>query len=654
MPPPCRGARLCGVLYHEGLAHRFGRGEGEIMKQFGWTGKILWVDLTTGKIRTGPTSDFEPEKYLGGVGLNSKIFWEMGCPRVEAFDPQSPLLMSIGPVTGTAGPFGRAEVSGIAPQAYPQETFAYSGIGGKIPTEIKYAGYDALVITGKSEKPVYLSILDDRVKLNDAKSLWGLDTFETQKALMTAHGNSSVLTIGPAGENLCRVAIILNETASAAGQGGYGAVMGSKNLKAIVVKGSGSMKVARPDALMRLQQDRMKAGEWLRGGAQTWGRYPLTGGAIAREMGTRHLKRLGGCHGCTYQCMGFYNIPGIGQGGQMCVEAWYGYFSGGSSEGYWEGNILSQKLGINNYELLGIMSWLMALRGNVDRKALGVTSIPIFDHAGESKMGGQEVHHQFLTELLQGMASGKSLLAQGTGRAADKLGPAAKRAFNATFPKRGYTSHHITSVGSALHWAMDSRDPFNSTHDYIMPGEGFGFRPDVAEHFGVHGGDMMGGRKNVYDQTEVQTAWVQNHQNIKNSLPICEYASMPGTFFHPPAMDIRIFEAGVLSAVTGEDYSVERLWETGARIMAIRRAIAVSRENRSRQEDDLHPFWFERRMGAQNLSAPLDKDQWEALKDRYYALRGWNKTNGRPTRPSLEKLGMKRVADRLEKEGKLG
>jgi aldehyde:ferredoxin oxidoreductase len=624
------------------------------MKPYGWTGKVLWVDLTNRKIRIVPTSDFEPEKYLGGVGLNSKIFWEMGCLKVDAFDPQSPLLISIGPVTGMAGPFSRAEVCGIAPQSYPQETFAYSGIGGKIAVEIKYAGYDALVIVGKSDPPVYLSIVDDQVKLNDAKSIWGLDTFETQKTLMANHAKAAVLTIGPAGENLCRVAIILNETASAAGQGGYGAVMGSKNLKAIVVKGSGSMKVARPDVLMKLQQQRMEAREWLEGGAQSWGRYPLTRGAIANDMRFNRLKRMGGCHGCTYQCMGFYDIPGIGKGAQMCVEAWYGWFSGDSSEGYWEGNILSQKLGINNYELLGIMSWLLTMRGMVDKKALGITSIPIIDKSGQPQFGGKDVHHQFLTELLGGMASGKSLLSQGLGRAADKLGPATKAAFNANFPARGYTSHHIENVGSALHWALDSRDPYNSCHDYTIPFQGFGYNTQVASHFGLPGGDMIGGRRNVYERTEYQTVWVQNHQSIKNSMPICEYASMPGSFFHPPGMDIRIFEANILSAVTGIDYPVERLWETGERIMAMRRAIAVSRENRSREQDDLHQLWFERRMGAQYLGAPLDRGQWEALKDRYYVVRGWNRKNGQPTRASLEKLGMKGVADRLEKEDRLG
>jgi aldehyde:ferredoxin oxidoreductase len=301
------------------------------------------------------------------------------------------------------------------------------------------------------------------------------------------------------------------------------------------------------------------------------------------------------------------------------------------------------------------MTWLLAVQnGIVDKKELGLTSIPIIDRAGQPKFGGQEAHHQFLTELLSGMASGKSILSQGTGRAAEKLGPAAQKAFNGIFPAWGYTSHHIENVGSALHWAMDTRDPYSSCHDYTFQIGGFGYHTDVADHFGMPGGDMLGGRKMVYDRTEHQTVWVQNHQSIKNSMPICEYSSMPGSFFHPPAMDIRIFESRVLSAVTGVDYSVERLWEAGDRITTLRRAVAVLRENRTREQDDLGRVWFERRVGAQSLAAPLDRAQWEALKDRFYALRGWNRANGRPTRARLEQLGMKGVADQLEKEGKLG
>jgi aldehyde:ferredoxin oxidoreductase len=623
-------------------------------KAFGWAGKILWVDLTKAKISTIPTSDFEPEKYLGGVGLNSRIFWELGAPKAAAFDPDSPLLISAGPLTGAPGPFNRAEICGIAPQSYPRELFAYSGLGGKFPAELKYTGYDGIVILGRSERPVYLFVDDKNATLKDATHLWGLDTFETQKTLSGSHPKAAALAIGPAGENLCRFAILLNETGNAAGQGGYGAVLGSKNLKAVVVRGTGSYKMAHPERFLDLVAERHAAGEWLTGGAQSWGRYPLCGDPVSSEMRAKYLKRYAGCHGCPYQCMGFYDMPGIGKGAQMCVEAWYGYLSNGSSEGYWEGNILSQKLGINNYELLGLMIFVLTAVATkaVAKQDLGLSSIPQIDHAAEAKFGGQKVHHEFLVSLLNGIAEGKSPLAQGVARAAEKLGPAAIRIFEDQYPAYGYMSHHLKNIPSALHWATDTRDPFSSCHDYLV----LGAVPTIAGYFGLPGGDIrlpdktsdFTGVKIVYDRAEHSAVWVQNHQSLKNSLPICEYSSFPSSYFHPPEMDIRIFESKILSAVTGRDYDVARLWEAGERIWNLRRAIMAFREDRERKNDTIGRLWFERTVaGGQSLAAPLDRKQWDEVLTRYYELRGWNPQNGRPTRAKLEALGMKSIADKL-------
>lgn len=615
---------------------------------YGWAGRVAQIDLTERKAIDIPTSDFGPESFIGGVGLNTKIFWEMGSPQVDAFHPDSPLLISVGPLTGASGPFNRAEVCGIAPQSYPEELFAYSGFGGKFPTELKYAGYDGIIILGKADEPVYLLINNDSIEIKGAGHLWGVDTYDTQKALISSHPKASVVTIGPAGENLCRIAIMLNETASAAGQGGFGAVMGAKNLKAVVVQGAGTVKVAKPDDFLRLIGERHAMGEWLRGAAQSWGRYPLCGEPIRSEMQSKYLKRFAGCYGCPYQCMSFYDIPGIGKGAQMCVEAWYGWFSRGSAEGYWEGNILSQQLGINNYELLGIMIFIQSAigYGAITEEDLGLTDVPPI-------LGDREVHHKFLTELLNGIARGTSPLSQGVGRAAEQFGPAAVSLFEGQYPARGYTNHHIECVGSALHWATDSRDPWSSCHDYQS---GFGPYPNIADHFGVPGGDWGGmGKRNMYNGTEYQTAWVQNHQQLKNSLPICDYASSPGTYFHPPDMDIQIFESEVLSAITGVDFNVEKLWEAGERIWTLRRAIMVLRENRQRGDDDIGQAWFERLIGgSESLSQPLDRNKWEALIDRYYSLRGWNVSTGRPTREKLEELGMREVADTLQSAGRIG
>jgi len=219
-------------------------------------------------------------------------------------------------------------------------------------------------------------------------------------------------------------------------------------------------------------------------------------------------------------------------------------------------------------------------------------------------------------------------------------------------------SHHIRGVGEALHWATDTRDPFNSCHDYVSA---FGINKTIADHFDVIGGyldgEFEGKHQNIYEDTEHETTWVQNHQCLRNSLPICEFPSMPSWFFHPPEMDIRIFESKCLSAVTGVDVDVDHLWEKGSRIWNLRRAISVLREDRHKDDDTVCDDMFKEVINVhapEKLPAPLDREKWDALKDRYYELRGWNVDNGRPERAILESLDMKDVADKLEGAGKLG
>jgi len=638
---------------------------------YGWAGKVLWVDLTSGKITKVPTSDFEIEKYIGGVGLNSRIFWELGCPKVDAFHPDSPLILSVGPLTGTSGPFTRATACAIAPQCYPDELFTYSGFGGKFPSELKYAGYDGIVVVGKAEKPVYLSILDDEVEIKDARNRWGLDTFETQQVLTDSHPKASVLTIGPAGENLSRMAIIITETSGAAGQGGYGAVMGSKNLKAIVTRGTGTVRIARPDDFMELIRQRKEAGDWVAGPNMTWGRYPNCSLHIWKEMKEKYLKRFTGCYACPYQCHGFYNVPGLGKGTQMCADIWYGYSNQYATRPTWRANLLAQKLGINNFDLSGLMGFLRHAipMGLVKKEDLGLSSFPLLDLPLEPEYGDEEAHHEFVEKLLYGIAAGTSPLSQGVARAVEQFGQDARDLYNAIFPAWGNQRHHNRGVGESLHWATDNRDPMNSCQDYVRyPRHGFGSNKEIADWFGVPGGylegESEGKHQNIYEGTERQVVWVQNNQSLKNSLTICELASPPGQFFHPPEMDIRVFESSALSAVTGIDYDVDRLWEAGAKIYNLRRAIMVFREDRQRDDDTVSPIWFEGKgdidittlqsLRGQTMSEPLDRERWESLKDRFYELRGWNARTGVPTRSRLEELGMKDVADKLQGAGKMG
>ncbi len=621
---------------------------------YGWAGKILWVDLSTGQTTKVPTSEYEPEKYLGGVGLNTRIFWELGCPRVEAFHPDNPLMLSVGPLTGTGGPFTRATMCSIAPQCYPEELFTYSGFGGKFPSELKYAGYDGIIIVGKAERPVYLLVENEDVCIMDAGEMWGLETFETQKLLTAIHPQASVLTIGPAGEHLSRIAIIINETSGAAGQGGYGAVMGSKNLKAIVTRGTGTVKIGKPDEFMEFIRQRKAAGEWTANRCHKHFRYPNMlprMDALKEEMEAKYLKKFSGCYACPYQCHGIYDIPGVGQGASMCADWWYGNNHPDQARSVWEGSLLTQWLGINNFETGAILKFLSrCIRDAGMRKEdFGLTFDPVFDPGH----GDEEAHHNFLRELLGGIAYGTSPFAQGAARVADQLGHDAREIYNSISPARGYAPHWNVGVGENLHWATDTRDPFNSCHDYTEAhdGTGFGKNAEVAEWFGVPGGYLAGENANkpkqIYEGTERLTVWVQHNQSLKNSLVICEFASIPGQYFHPPDMDLRIFESKLFSLVTGIEVDADQLWRTGERIFNLRRAVMVLRENRHRDDDEVnHNF-------AMSLSEPLDKKRWSALQDRYYTLRGWDVQTGVPTRTRLEELGLKDVAEKLQKAGRI-
>ncbi|MEM2425183.1 MAG: aldehyde ferredoxin oxidoreductase N-terminal domain-containing protein [Candidatus Bathyarchaeia archaeon] len=160
------------------------------------------------------------EKFIGGRGIAAAIAWKEIPFGIDPFSPENKLIMS-GPLTGTIAPTsGRIVFTGIAPQAYPKPHYTRSNMGGYFGAELKYAGYDGIIIEGKAEKPVHVWIKDEVVEIRNAVNLWGLDTFETQKRLIKEHGEGSqIICIGPAGENLVRIATVHHGLESAAGQG---------------------------------------------------------------------------------------------------------------------------------------------------------------------------------------------------------------------------------------------------------------------------------------------------------------------------------------------------------------------------------------------------------------------------------------------------
>ena len=208
---------------------------------YGYTGRILRVNLTTGKVSTDDTLKYKD--FIGGEGMAMKIMWDEVAPGVKPYDPENKLVFGTGPLCGTGVPCsGRTNITSLLPSS-PFHGVSSSHMGGYFATELKYAGWDLIVVEGKAAHPVWLRIEDDKVRIEDARWMWGKGIFDTQAMVASFMGKEAqVAAIGQAGENLVNLSVI--RTGSSHSAGGHGGVMGSKNLKAIGVKGSGSVKIA--------------------------------------------------------------------------------------------------------------------------------------------------------------------------------------------------------------------------------------------------------------------------------------------------------------------------------------------------------------------------------------------------------------------------
>jgi aldehyde:ferredoxin oxidoreductase len=207
-------------------------------KYGGWAGKTLHVDLSTGKSRTEDTIE-KYKDFLGGTGLGYKVMWDEVAPGTNPFDPENRIVFAVGPLAGTGAPCnGRTAITTLWPTCWPKPLVATGHMGGHFAAALKYAGYDAVVIKGRADHPVWLSIVDGRVEIKDARKLWGEGIRRTTAAISQILGPEAVVAaIGQAGENLVPMSVVMNSVSHSAG--GVGAVMGAKNLKAIGVAGSG-------------------------------------------------------------------------------------------------------------------------------------------------------------------------------------------------------------------------------------------------------------------------------------------------------------------------------------------------------------------------------------------------------------------------------
>ena len=212
----------------------------------GYMGKILRVDLCTGRIKDEPLNETYVRDYVGGSGLAARIIYDMTDGDTDPLGSENPLVLMTGPLVGTAMPSaGRCAVCALSPLT---RMWGESNTGGFFGPELRFAGYDGVVITGRAERPVWLSIVEGRAAVHDAAGLWGLDAYATQEWVRESMGEpkARVACIGAGGEHLVKMAAVMNDHGRAAGRTGMGAVMGSKNLKAIGLRGTARVPLANP------------------------------------------------------------------------------------------------------------------------------------------------------------------------------------------------------------------------------------------------------------------------------------------------------------------------------------------------------------------------------------------------------------------------
>jgi aldehyde:ferredoxin oxidoreductase len=618
----------------------------------GWVGQILEVNLSDGKISTQPTASYV-DQYLGGRGIGVRLVYDYLTPGTDALAPENPLIFSMGPLTGTAMPSsGRTDITALSPLSNLR---AKSNFGGYWGPEAKYAGFDHIVITGKAEKPSYLWIKDGRVEIRCAEHLWGKDTAETQTMIQQELNDPEikVVCVGPAGERMVRFASIITEMAASASRTGTGAVMGSKNLKAIAVRGSGSVGVANPEQMLQFS---LEVNKEIRESPacqelSNWGvtrfismMYSLSffpvgyyedvhwqeiidhygGPEFVEQFQVKNV----GCFGCPVRCKNFLSVPDLGKGFVTC-EPWSG-FTGAvwnlDMKVFWEAVLISRKLGIDPTEACACIGLLMELyhEGIISEK--DTDGIPM-------ERGGREAILETIRKI--GFREGYGdLLAEGQRAFAEKIGPAAVEKLDLVKGLAPHPYEFRAYRGSALMQAVGHRgDPLplrGSLIEFEWHNAPEWFQEVAKGQFGSEEAAIPSEYRG-----KAQSAVISEHNDrVVDSLGICTWPYSL-FIFHNIEKATRFF-----NLVTGKDWSMEELLRIGERIRNLERMFDV-RQGLTRDMDTLPNKFFDKPLTkGKYKGAVLDREKFELMKDEYYNQRGWDPKTGIPTGEKLSELGL--------------
>lgn len=630
----------------------------------GWAGKILKVDLTRKVFETLDTMAYA-EDFLGGLGIGHKLYWDHAVWGADAFDDGQPLIFMTGPLAATPSPSApRLSVCGKSPCIYP-ETFVNASLGGFFAPDLKKAGFDGIIIVGRSDGAVHLHIDDGAVELRDAAHLWGLGNLATHDTLKSGFGkNVRILSIGPGGENRTRFGIIYTDVAGAASMG-FGSVMGAKNLKAITVRGTGSIGVADPGAVKSIRR---------RFAEMTGpGYYNLFGDPIILP-GTQVVKKAH-CHGCPQGC--WRSVQQSASGARDIRKCQTGIFyslwdrklHGRITEASFQAATLANDYGLCVLDLVQLLFWLDKCHeaGILTDKETGL------DLSGMGSAG-------FLEALLKKICFRRgfgSVLAEGAIRASETIGGQARDITRNLFTRTGRAIAYGPKVFvlSALIYALEPRPFITELHEVCEPLTKWGrwyTKTDKASYMSTEvirgiGRAFWGGEEAVDFSTYAGKAraavLIQNRQYIKESLILCDFAwPVYDDAAAPDHVGDPGLEAKLLSAVTGRAYDEAALHRCAERIIALNRAILLREGRRGRADDTLPDFFFIERdefiadvFGMHNpqLLLPaagdevisrrgkaVDRQGFEGLLEEYYGLRGWDAQTGCPAKDTLAGLGL--------------
>ncbi|CAB5123582.1 Tungsten-containing aldehyde:ferredoxin oxidoreductase (EC [Olavius algarvensis associated proteobacterium Delta 3] len=626
---------------------------------YGWVGNILKVDLSSGEVTTEPTEPLVDD-YIGGRGLGVRLIYDHYTPGTDAFDPGNPLIFNMGPLTGTAlSGSGRVDVTALSPMS---KLRAKSNFGAYWGPEVKYAGFDHIIITGQAATPSYLWIKDGDVEIRDAAELWGKDTYETQQLIKQELGDPEVkvVCIGPAGERLVRFACIITETGDAAGRTGMGAVMGSKNLKAIAVRASGGVAVAKPEEFLELsiqinnEIQKHPAYEELsqwgvsRGVHMMYqmGFFPvgyfedvcwdeiLEKYGAADYIDKNQLKNMG-CFNCPNRCMNFISVPEIGKGVTSCEP--FSGFTGAvwnlDMDVFWEATLLVNKLGMDCTETSASIGLLMELYHNKIITEKDTDGIAM-------ERGSKEAILETIRKIA-GREGYGDILAEGQKVFAEQIGADAVEKVDLVKGVAPHAYEFRAFKGTGLMQAVGHRgDPLplrGSLLEVDWHHANDWFQQVAEEQFG----DAEAAIPTSY-KGKARSAVISEHiERVADNLGVCKW--LYGLFIYQDAdMATQVF-----NLVTGKDWDLNHLLKVSERVRNLERMFDV-RQGLRRKDDSLPKKFFDEPLKSGPYKGEvLDREKFEQMKDEYYDIRGWDKETGIPTKEKLVELNLADVAEEV-------